>query len=559
MIRLVRRAAVLALSLLAAACGDVATSPTNEGLALVDASAAVVPGTCTNLAELNQLAAVLFTPGSSPNINSVKGKLKNLDATVKKGRFAEAEAKAGEIVAFTLKKHNQGGLSGDADDVAAFTNKVLCFAGIDIVVDEPTNSHFILPSDAPQVIRNVEANAGISFDANPVLEPTLVEFAIIPNSYPPGGGPLNTKLDQYPGFLSITKTSETDAPLAKPAVVAVCASGVIPADVRARLRLGHDASNGFEVTPAASGAFLSCPPPQTADAGAAPLWRRLATSLLPTALHAYQEAFGGGVGGTVTEFSPFAPVDPLLQFGGGVGGTVTEFSRSAFSADLFGSAPATLAVDCNVGAAGSPVLDACAPYVTLQTRLGTALGGVPVTWDVIAGGGTVAAKSGGSCGAAGASAVGATSLTGRASACWTLGALVGTNTLRATPSAGGDAPAGVTFVPATFSWSVTSVAGAQAAIVKVSGDGQSAIAGAPLAQPLVVRVTDAFGNPVAGATVTWHTTTDGATLTPMALVSDANGLASASFSPGAGTNSIKVYLSDVGFYFVNFTVTGISP
>lgn len=39
----------------------------------------------------------------------------------------------------------------------------------------------------------------------------------------------------------------------------------------------------------------------------------------------------------------------------------------------------------------------------------------------------------------------------------------------------------------------------------VSGDNQSAPAGSPLPAPLVVKVTDAFGNPVAGVTVTWST------------------------------------------------------
>ncbi|MGH7510739.1 MAG: Ig-like domain-containing protein [Gemmatimonadales bacterium] len=46
-------------------------------------------------------------------------------------------------------------------------------------------------------------------------------------------------------------------------------------------------------------------------------------------------------------------------------------------------------------------------------------------------------------------------------------------------------------------------AAAAATIALVSGDDQSASVGATLADPLVVRVSDGFGNPVAGVTVEW--------------------------------------------------------
>ena len=44
----------------------------------------------------------------------------------------------------------------------------------------------------------------------------------------------------------------------------------------------------------------------------------------------------------------------------------------------------------------------------------------------------------------------------------------------------------------------------------VSGDGQRAPAGAVLGEPLVVQVTDAFGNPIAGVPIAWST--DGGTV-----------------------------------------------
>jgi hypothetical protein len=450
MIRNVRLGLAFATVLVLAACGEVPTVAGDGALQRTSAAASIVPGTCTNLTALNALAATLFTPTSSPNINSVKGKLKNLDGLVRRGKIEDAKRHASEIVAFTLLKHNQGGLAGTAEQVEAFTDAVLCFAGFDLDVDEPTDSYFILPSDEPQVVTNSTGTAGIAFDANPVAEPTLVQFALIEDVYPaPGAGPLDTKLDQYPGFILITKTSETNAPLTKPAVVGVCATGVIPQEVRDRLRLGHGASLGFEITPAATADFISCPN-QTAQAPAATGWNRVLELLMPAKAHAFQDAFGGGVGGTVTEFSPFAPVDPELQFGGGVGGTVTEFTRMGFKQQsaLLDHALA-VAGTCSTpieGAEGSPLREECRPYVTLSTRLGTPFTGVPVTWEVTLDGGSVAANTG-TCDSFGSSASTATGINGRAGICWTLGA-VGANQVRATPSLGGDAVDGVSFSPA---------------------------------------------------------------------------------------------------------------
>lgn len=450
MIRNVRVGLAFAAALILAACGEVPTVADDGALQRSRSTASVVPGTCTNLTQLNGLAATLFTPTSSPNINSVKGKLKNLDGLVRRGKIDDAKVHASEIVAFTLLKHNQGGLAGTAEQVEAFTDAVLCFAGFDLDVEEPTDSYFILPSDEPQIVTNSTGTAGISFDANPVSEPTLVQFALIEDVYPaPGAGPLDTKLDQYPGFIQITKTSETNAPLAKPAVVGVCAVGVIPQEVRDRLRLGHGASAGFEITPAASADFISCPN-QTAQAPAPSGWDRVLELLMPTKAHAFQEAFGGGVGGTVTEFSPFAPVDPELQFGGGVGGTVTEFTRMGIMQSALLSDALALAGTCSSpieGAEGSPVREECRPYISIATRLGTPFIGVPVTWEVTQGGGSVAANTG-TCGTFGSTASSTTGVNGRAGICWTLGA-VGANQVRATPALGGDAVDGVTFSPAS--------------------------------------------------------------------------------------------------------------
>ncbi|MBE2254508.1 MAG: Ig-like domain-containing protein, partial [Myxococcus sp.] len=83
-------------------------------------------------------------------------------------------------------------------------------------------------------------------------------------------------------------------------------------------------------------------------------------------------------------------------------------------------------------------------------------------------------------------------------------------TATANTTAGG--PYTVTATVGAFSatFSLTNTAGAAAAITVVSGTPQSAAAGAAFGAPLVVRVTDANGNPVPNATVTFTPPSTGA-------------------------------------------------
>jgi hypothetical protein len=57
--------------------------------------------------------------------------------------------------------------------------------------------------------------------------------------------------------------------------------------------------------------------------------------------------------------------------------------------------------------------------------------------------------------------------------------------------------------PITVDFSATAVAADANGLVLISGDDQSAPVGTQLPQPLVVAVTDGFGNPISGVTVTW--------------------------------------------------------
>lgn len=98
----------------------------------------------------------------------------------------------------------------------------------------------------------------------------------------------------------------------------------------------------------------------------------------------------------------------------------------------------------------------------------------------------------------------------------------------------------------------------------VSGNGQSAPVMAPLAEPLVVRTTDLFGNPAAARTVTFEVSRNSGTLgdqqaRTLQATTDANGQASATFTLGdtSGEGNNRVRVTGVGIVGeVEFCATG---
>jgi len=89
-----------------------------------------------------------------------------------------------------------------------------------------------------------------------------------------------------------------------------------------------------------------------------------------------------------------------------------------------------------------------------------------------------------------------------------------------------------------------------------SGDGQTGQVGQALGAPLQVVVTDG-GAPAAGATVTWSTTAAAGSMTPTSTPTDANGIASSSWSLGtvAGPQSAQATLSGASGSPITFTAT----
>jgi hypothetical protein len=171
----------------------------------------------------------------------------------------------------------------------------------------------------------------------------------------------------------------------------------------------------------------------------------------------------GGVGGSAINFSPFGAVDVGLYATGGVGGSAINFqvaparTRGTASASARPSAsttPSYSVYDANGNCVssdttvGTPLNTLCRPVVTVKTARGTIMTGVPVAWAVTAGGGAIASDtlSDNACGLFASTTSNATDVNGQAGVCWTLGPNAGSNTVTATPTFGGDAPAGVVFL-----------------------------------------------------------------------------------------------------------------
>ena len=173
--------------------------------------------------------------------------------------------------------------------------------------------------------------------------------------------------------------------------------------------------------------------------------------------------------------------------------------------------------------------------VRVQLAGGQPVAGVTVMWAVVAGGGSVSPESS------------VTGENGIARALLTPGTTPRVNTITASVT---------NLTPATIT--VTAQPDVPASLTKVSGDDQSAAAGQRLSSPLVVRVTDRFGNELAGVTVAWEVTSGGGSVTPPTSTTDASGRASAQWTVGsAGTQSLSASVN--GVTPVSFSARAFGP
>jgi len=190
--------------------------------------------------------------------------------------------------------------------------------------------------------------------------------------------------------------------------------------------------------------------------------------------------------------------------------------------------------DGQSGPAGAELAE---PLSVTVTEDGAPAADVPVAWNVLTGGGSMAAASSN------------TSAQGIATMRWTLGAAVGNQTARAVVNGAAGSP---------VAFSATAVAGEAANLAVADGSGQSAEAGAALADPLQARVTDGSGNGVAGITVTWTVTAGGGSVNPASSATNGSGIATTVWTLGdtEGAQEVEASVDGLAGPPATFTATG---
>ncbi len=362
---------------MAAACADRTTQPP-EAIALPLSPQSVVscptPGALGNLVEavlssgsnrttaLTQLAQVVQLAGQEfPNIPA-------------------ARTQAFALLTFLLDKYRAGSLIGGQSAQTQATlqqllNGILCVVGLQPAFGTGSLGNdgaaaFIYPSTADTTVVTQTQWAGMKVPAGSVTEPTVVTVQRLPDS----PGPLITPLDQYPLFYEFHSSSGT--PFIHDLTVAVCQAANITAPDPTRLRVAHNVGGVAVITPLAPVTFLDCSnaplasAPSTwgfdlARAGNA-LRRGIGSVLLPQRLLAAPMFATGGVGGTVKEFSPFGTVDTL--------GSITN--SSVIEVHGLPNGPANVS-----------------PAVIIRTPTGRPMVGIPVTFVLTSGGGSLAGGS----------------------------------------------------------------------------------------------------------------------------------------------------------------------
>jgi adhesin/invasin len=180
------------------------------------------------------------------------------------------------------------------------------------------------------------------------------------------------------------------------------------------------------------------------------------------------------------------------------------------------------------------------PFVVRVTNeFGGVVAGATVTWTRVSGSGTVG------------SATSTTAADGTASTTYALGTVAGVESIRASlPNVSGSAA----------DFTATATGGAPASLVS-AGSGQHAPVGSALPSPLAVRVFDAFGNSVPGATVAWHVTSNSgttATFAPAVSTTDAAGSATTVVTLGGAPGPVTV-VAVVNNLTATYQLTGDVP
>lgn len=175
--------------------------------------------------------------------------------------------------------------------------------------------------------------------------------------------------------------------------------------------------------------------------------------------------------------------------------------------------------------------------VGVVDRFGNRVAGVVVAWQALQGGTISSAET-------------PTDATGLAAVQRRLGPAAGSQTASASVN-------GLRGSPVTFRH--MALAGTPSALLRLSGNDQSAVVGRALGSPVTVKVQDAAGNPLQGVSVTWSVTTGGGSVDPPASVTEADGMATAAWTLGQTLGRQTLTASSAGLTPVVFAATGVAP
>jgi hypothetical protein len=177
--------------------------------------------------------------------------------------------------------------------------------------------------------------------------------------------------------------------------------------------------------------------------------------------------------------------------------------------------------------------------VKVTDNFGSSVEGATVMWTKVAGNGTPSATS-------------TTSASdGTARVTYTLGSFASADVVRATL-------VGATATSSAVLFSMTGVNPGAATITIVAGGNQSASPNTPLALPLVARVMDALGSPLANVTVTWSAKGAAVTFNPASSATDVTGQVTTHVTLGGSPGSTTIMATVAGLSATTaLTITGL--
>ena len=179
------------------------------------------------------------------------------------------------------------------------------------------------------------------------------------------------------------------------------------------------------------------------------------------------------------------------------------------------------------------------PVQVIVKRDGVAEAGAQVSWATQAPGGSLTP------------ATSMTDASGLAASTWTLGTTAGSQVAAASV-------AGATGSPLSFM--ATAGTAASAVLGVALGNNQTGPTDAALPNPLVVKVTDQFGNPVAGTVVGWAVTGGSGTVNPSASTSAISGTAITHLTLGSTAGLVTIQATSAGLTGspATFTATAVA-